>query len=358
MLFKKMFLILVTSALTFSSSSVHANEQKESWIGTWATSQIPPLQTGISSVGFHNETVRMIVRPSIQGEMIRLRFSNKYGSSPLTFDKVNIALADSGAQLIAGTDQTVTFQEERIVTIPIGKEVVSDPVPFQLEQNADLAISVYLSTKSGPTTWHKVSNQTSYVAKGDHTQNERGRAYHNSYDSWFWIDGVDVLTEEKESRVIVAVGDSITDGLHSTLNANNRYPDYLSVLLKKHNANKISVLNAGISGNQLFGEYCTTTFHSGDTLLDRLEHDVLSQTGVTDIILLEGINDIGRGEVRNPHKIISGLKQVAAIAKEKGLQIYVGTLTPVKGHRYYSIHNEKTRDYGEQVDSSSWKGVF
>lgn len=224
--------------------------------------------------------------------------------------------------------------------------VYSDPVPFDVKDGSDLTISVYVPGESGPTTWHNTSNQTTYIsAQGDFTSEVTGDAFTQSFDAWFWLSGVDVMTQSnKKSRVIVALGDSITDGYLSTLNDNRRWTDVFNDRLDREIKNQtFSVLNQGISGNWIL----TDSPIFGEKALSRLERDVFSQTGVTDIILLEGINDIGhQPHVYDANEIIVGMKEIAEQAHERGIRIYAGTLTPFNGYddgNYFSPEGEQTR---------------
>ncbi|WP_134702608.1 SGNH/GDSL hydrolase family protein [Ammoniphilus sp. YIM 78166] len=327
------------------------------WIGAWAASQQHPRSTGISQQGFINQTVRMIVHPSASGSEIRLRFSNLYGTAPLTFGKVDVALASDGASTVAGTNQPVTFNGEPTVTIPIGAELFSDPIPLAIQEGESLAVSVFVPEATGPTTWHSLGRQAAYAAVGDHAADHDAGSYSKVAESWFWLSGVDVVTKNKKARVIVTFGDSITDGHGATVNANHRYPDFLAKRLAEAYPNQeISVLNAGISGNKILRD--SDVF--GEKALARLDRDVLSQTGVTDVILLEGINDIGHA----PHTldaslIIAGMKEIADRVHAKGLRIYAGTLLPfedVTYEGYFTEEGERTRDKVNEWIRTS--GVF
>lgn len=373
-MFRKSWLptILATS-LIFGGTAVYASpkannetsqekfvqgQQKKNqvWIGAWAASQQMPYASGISQTGFENQTVRMIVHPHASGSEIRLRFSNIYGTKPLTFDKVNVALAGEGAKTVQGSDRQIKFEGKSSITIPAGQEVLSDPIPFGVKEGDNLAVSVFVPENSGPTTWHTLANQKTYYSTGDQTTENSGSSFNNSTTSWFWLSGLDVLTKDKKARVIVTLGDSITDGYGSTLDANHRYPDYLAKRLEDKFNREVSVLNAGISGNRILQD--SPIF--GVKALDRLNRDVLSQTGVTDVILLEGINDIGQlPHNYNTDQIIAGMKKIADEVHAKGLRIYAGTLTPYQGTTfpdYFTEEGEITRDkVNEWIHSS---GVF
>lgn len=322
--------------------------QEQKWIGAWATSMQHPHPSGISNDGFKNQTLRMIVHPHASGSKLRLRFSNLYGSKPLTLGEVKVALAGDEMKAITGADHSITFGGQASVTIPTGEELFSDPLSFSVTEGQDLAVTVYIPESSGPTTWHALSNQTTYYStEGNQVSEREGTSFTQTANSWFWLSGVDVLTDDMNARVIVTLGDSITDGDQSTLNMNHRYPDFLADRLKTNIPDReISVLNAGISGNRITADLPM----NGQRALDRLDRDVLSQTGVTDVILLEGTNDIAK----MPHnydadQIIDGMKQIAKRAKEKGLRVYAGTILPFRDASYlqyewtFTEEGEKTR---------------
>ncbi|GAE35023.1 SGNH/GDSL hydrolase family protein [Halalkalibacter akibai] len=347
------FLTVCASFSSFLTTSVEAKEMNNSghWIGAWSASQVAAWETvdwdgDVSRNGFTEQTLRMIVNPNASGSAVRIRLSNQFGNNPLTFGKVTIADTKAGAEVVSGSVKKLTFHNSESVTIPAGEEVFSDPIPFDVTDGSNLTISVFVPNASGPTTWHPTSNQTTYIStKGDFSSDTNGESFDQTFDAWYWLSGVDVLTKSnKKSRVIVALGDSITDGYLSTLNENRRWTDVLNDLLNNEIKNQtFSVLNQGISGNRIL----TDSPIFGERALSRLERDVFSQTGVTDIILLEGINDIGHTpHVYDAKQIISGMKNIASQAHDRGLRIYVGTLTPFNAYEegeYYTEEGETTR---------------
>ena len=322
------------------------SEKGGHWIGAWSASQAAAWDSGITHEGFNNQTIRMIIHPNASGSSVKIRLSNEFGTKPLTFDKVTIANKKAGAEVVAGSVKNLTFNHHNEVTIPKGEAVYSDPIPFIVKDGTDLTISIYLQGDSGPVTWHNTSSQTTYIsAEGDFSEQVSGDSYTETFNSWFFLAGVDVLTDSnKKSRVIVALGDSITDGYLSTINENRRWTDVLNDRLDREIKNQhFSVLNSGITGNRIL----TDSPIYGEKALSRLNRDVFSQTGVTDIILLEGINDIGHiPHVFDAQKIIAGMKEMAKQAHKRGLKIYIGTLTPFyafKPGNYYTEEGERTR---------------
>ncbi len=377
MLRLRMFVLIVVASLLLGVTAVFANpttstedkhenatndmnesENHQNWIGAWSTSPQPPYENGTSYEGFEDQTVRMVVHPHASGEKVRLRFSNTFSSQPLTFGKVSIALSNSGAETIQGSNRNVTFSGQESITIPPGAEVISDPMEFNVTDDRNLAISVYIPEASGPTTWHNLSRQTSYISEnGDHTGSEDGTAFTDTDVSWFWLSGVDVLTKKNSGRVIVTLGDSITDGHSSTIDENLRWPDLLDDRLDEKYPNKnFSVLNAGISGNKILRDSPVY----GVNALARLNRDVLSQTGATDVILLEGINDIGHvPHTLDSKKIIDGMEQVAAQAHARGLRVYAGTLLPFRDTIFKGYFTEEGEIVRQEVNE--WirtSGVF
>lgn len=369
---KPLLPMILTASLVFGISTVYAEvnsekttnhtsqstSNKREWIGAWSASQQPAYDSEISHSGFKNQTVRMIVHPHASGSDIRIRLSNTFGSQPLTFGKVDAARAGKEAETISGSHRGITFGGKSSVTIPPGAEVLSDPTPFEVTDGENLAVSVYIPDESGPTTWHKLSRQNSYIStQGNHTSEDDTTSFITKTDSWFWLSGVDVLTKSsKKNRVIVTLGDSITDGFASTVDANRRWPDILDDRLdKEYPGENFSILNAGISGNKILRDSPIY----GVNALARIDRDVLTQTGVTDVILLEGINDIGHlPHTLDANQIIAGMQQIAAQVHAKGLKIYAGTLTPFRGFRdtYFTEEGEKVRK-----EVNSWirtSGVF
>lgn len=343
-----LILTLSLSSTTVFASSNETVNQSPKWIGAWAASMQQPYPSGISNDGFKNQTIRMIVHPHASGQQVRLRFSNFYGTKPLTLGEVKVALSGGENKTISGTSSSVTFGGKESVTIPAGEEIFSDAISFNVVDEHDLAVSVYVPESTGKTTWHALSNQTAYYStQGDQTYESDGTSFTKTENSWFWLRGVDVLTNDKNPRVIVTLGDSITDGDHSTLNNNSRYPDFLDYRLDKLiPGQEISVLNEGISGNRITGDLPM----NGQRAIDRMGRDVLSQTGVTDVILLEGTNDIAKMPHNyNADQIIDGMKQIAKQAHEKGLRIYAGTILPFRDASYlqyqwtFTEEGEKTR---------------
>ena len=315
------------------------------WIGAWTASPQQPYEQGPSQEGFADETIRLIVHPHLQGKAIRLKFSNRFGTEPLKIGKVTVAKSTTGAAIEEDTLHEVHFNGNETHTIPPGAEALSDLVHLPVAYGDDLAVSVYFPERTGPATWHRLSRQTSYVSNtGDYTSETDGHAFPTEMDAWFYISAVDVYAEPSAKGAIAILGDSITDGHSSTVNANHRWPDFLADRIQQQGkGNRYSVLNAGISGNKILRDSPVY----GPNALARLNADVLRQSGITHVILLEGLNDIGH----EPHtldadEIIAGMKQIADQVHAQDVTIFAGTLTPFKGatiRNYYTEEGERTR---------------
>lgn len=322
----------------------------EHWVGTWAASpQMPPAQASqqaSSDTGFSNQTVRMIVRVSIGGEELRVRFSNAFGNAAVTLGGAHVALTDKGAAIIAGTDRALTFSGRSSFVIPPGAMALSDPVHLHVAALTRLTVSIYLPESTGPATWHALGNQTTYISgAGDFTATT-DMPVAKTAASWYWLSGVEVVASPR-TAAIVTLGDSITDGAYSTLDLNHRWPDILAEQLAKRGDAPLAVLNEGISGNRLLHDV------AGPSALARFDRDVLAQDGVRYLIVLEGINDIGwphmaAGEYTTQavtaQDIIAALQQIAERAHAHGILVYGGTLTPFEGAFYETPDGEAQRE--------------
>jgi lysophospholipase L1-like esterase len=299
----------------------------------------PLLEYAFPDEQAHDQTLRMVVHPSIGGDAWRVRLSNRFGTQPVTFGQATVALQQSGATVVPGSSRQLTFAGQPSVTLQPGEEVHSDPVDITLSdeeaQRSNLAVSLHVQGDSGPMTWHAASFTTSYVSDpdvGDRTEDVTEEAFPHSTTSWFFLTGLEV--QRHDAATVVALGDSITDGFFSTINGNDRWPDVLQRrLLAEGDDRVLSVVNQGIAGNMVTRvgrlpggcEPC-----DGPPAIDRLDEDVLSQPGLRAVILLEGINDIGGGGA-TAEEVIAGMQEIIDRVHAHGIPIIGATLTPSGG---------------------------
>ncbi|NAZ87865.1 hypothetical protein GTR00_17440, partial [Kineococcus sp. T90] len=192
----------------------------------------PLLSRALPERQAQDQTLRMIVHPGIGGDTWRVKLSNRFGTRPVTFARASAALQESGARLVPGTSQDLTFAGQASVTVQPGEEVRSDPLRAHLSdadaQRSNVAISLHVAGASGPMTWHAASFTTSYLTgpgAGDHTGAVGDDAFAHPTTSWFFVSGLEV--QRRDAATVVALGDSITDGFFSTINGDDRWPDLL-----------------------------------------------------------------------------------------------------------------------------------
>ena len=284
----------------------------------------------------------MIVRPDVWGRQARLRFSNAFGTKPLALDGVYAGLQFGGPSLVKGSNRPVAFSGKNNVTIAPGASVWSDPVDLAFVRDAEaaelagrkLAVSFHVAEESGPMTWHAKALTTSFATAPDagaKGASEEEAAFPYSTSSWFFLDAIDMLMPA-DTRLIVAFGDSITDGTASTMNGDDRWSDVLSRRLHRAFGNKIAVVNAGIGGNQIAGpaEYSAAKPSSGGPSAGaRLERDLLSLSGVSAMIWLEGINDFSNNGNAAVDTVTDGMRDIVARIRVRipGVRVVGATLT-------------------------------
>ncbi|MFB7600667.1 SGNH/GDSL hydrolase family protein [Streptomyces sp. NPDC056160] len=274
--------------------------------------------------GTPDRAYRLVVHTSVAGSDARIRLTNAFGDRPLTLDSVWAGVQGSGAALRPGTNRRLTFGGATSVSVPAGRTVLSDPLPGRLPAGTDLVVSLHSPDAAGPATGHGMAMQTSCTTQGDHTAEEGAGHWTSTTGSWFYLDSVSVRTAPRTAAV-VALGDSITDGWHSSTDLNRRWPDYLARRLGQAHAGVQGVANEGISGNKVLAD------GAGQSARNRLDRDVLSQPGVRTVFLFEGVNDIKAHTGVTAADMIAGYREIAARAHAAGKCVVGATVGPFKG---------------------------
>jgi lysophospholipase L1-like esterase len=364
--------VAVAAVIVGSLAAASPSQAAARWVDSWTTSPQAAYPAGylVGQPGFpgpggtgplltqalpenvaRDQTLRMIIHPSIGGRVWRLRLTNVFGTSPVTFGRVRLAVQDSGATTVPGTSQTLTFSRRSSVTVAAGKETLSDPVRLSLatRSNRHLAVSLHVRGASGPMTWHAASFATSYLTDpgaGDHTADRAEAAFEHSTTSWFYLAGLQV--RRTDAATVIAFGDSITDGFFSTINGDDRWLDILQRRLaarEQRTGLKLSVVNQGIAGNMVtrigrLPSGCTPC--DGPPAPDRLDRDLLRHPNVRVVIFLEGINDLGNAATAQ--SVIDGMKDIVRRVHARGIKIIGATLTPSAGVEIPSLINYGTAE--------------
>lgn len=315
----------------------------------------------IGGPNFDNRTIRMVVHSSINGHGLRIHLSNLRGTTPLTVQATSVAAQSDRATAVPGTQHAVTFAHHTSMTIAAGAEAVSDPVPMTVTADHNILVSIYLPNATSSATWHSDAFDTTYLsAPGDHTADTADGNYITATTSWYYLSGLDVVSPDARGTV-VAFGDSITDGYNTPTGAYHRWPDDLARRLA--GTRPMGVVDAGIGGNRVLTD--VPNIWQGISATKRFAHDALGQPGVRDVILMEGINDIGNnagpdGGPLTAQDLINGYRNLINQAHAAGVRIIGGTMLPDKGASYYSDSAESIRQAANQWirTSGAFNGVI
>jgi lysophospholipase L1-like esterase len=312
------------------------------WVTTWATAlqsipqqaSLPPLYRAPDVAG---RTVRQIVYPTLSGDAVRVHISNEYGKTPLVIEDLRIARSAGGAAAQGKGGVRATFGGKSSVTVPPGGELDSDALALDIVAGTPYAISSYMGPEQRLVAWHRVSNQVNYVSlPGNHANDVMGGAFSQRFTQYAWVTGLSV--DAPSAAAVAAIGDSITDGMRSSLNENHRWPDAFARRLASAGSRSTAIVNLGISGNRLLSDSPCY----GEALARRFGRDVLERPGVKTAILLIGINDINFSSMPPragldcdfPHTsvtaadLIAGYQRVIGEAHRRGVRIFGATLTP------------------------------
>lgn len=310
----------------------------EKAIRSWSTAQSDALVTHPLA----QQTLRQSFAPLFDGERMRVKLSNRYAQLPVTIENLHIAQRGrSGpASVVSGTECLLRFGGERRITIGPGESVFSDPIAYPVRAFEQLSLSFYAPEAVPQMSRHAIGLESPHVSlPGDYTTTPGSEAFfsapHEYADNFILLEALEV-SGPQNVRTIVAVGDSITDGVGSSnprdpdALPDQRYPDHLARRIRAAGL-PYNVLNAGISGNRLLRDGVIPQYGPG--LLNRLEQDALDVPGVTDIIVLIGTNDFGFPPTPEPQELIAGYQLLINQAQQRGINVILGTLTPARGSR-------------------------
>jgi lysophospholipase L1-like esterase len=328
------------------------------WVATWGAAPLPPtpaMGPFPATPSFSNQTIRQVVRVSAGGDRVRVRLTNEYGTRRLTIGAARIAVASPDGGIEPATARPLTFAGQPSAVIPAGAPLLSDAVDLPLKALASLSISLYLPEDTEACTCHATGLQTAWVSEHGNFV-DKTFAAKDTIEVRAFLSGVEVQTDAP-SAAIAVLGDSISDGVGSTPNANRRWPDLLAERLAERDGSRAAwgVVNLGISGNRLLDN------GAGESALARLDRDVLSLPAVRYLIVFLGVNDLGvsYGEGTGPmadllrslrpanpvtaESMIAGYRQLIERARSRGLKVIGATVAPYEGAMYYSARGEAVR---------------
>ena len=339
------------SAMVKVSAAANANADVGHWVGTWAAapqltepSNMPPPPFTQDNLVFADSTVRQSIHATVGGRLIRLRFSNAYGGTDLPITGVSVALPAGGQAGVSAiqpsTAHTVTFDGRTAIDIPVGAQMVSDPLDFPVATGSNLTVTIYLAAgqASNSITSHPGSRTTTYMVAGNHL-NDADLPGAASVAHWYFLSGLEAW-DPNGTAAIDVVGDSLTDGRGSTTNGDDKWTDQLFTRLQSiPGTNHLTVLNQGLGGNRVLNDGL------GPNVLARVDRDVLAQSGVKWLILFEGVNDIGTAAATEAAQkqvasdLIAAYQQIITRAHAQGIRVYGATITPFGGNVPYDDPN-------------------
>ncbi len=352
--------ILSLSTILSASGRAETAAPRPQWLATWAASaQLVGPFPGDFTTGFENQTIRQIVHVSVGGTAVRLHLTNAFGTQAVRFDAVYVGVQATGGGLMPGSNRRVTFGGQPYISIPPGGSALSDLAVLDVAPLENLAVSLFTAGLTGLPTMHLNSNQVNFVSEaGNFAADESDAAFPSgNAASWYFLDEVDVFAAASIKGAVLALGDSLTDGLGSNWDANNRYPDYLARrILAGPPGRWMGVLNGGLTGDRVLND--SPCF--GVNTLARLDRDVLVRRGVKAVIFTQGSNDFGfplvspdggglppecfqPGTNVSVDEVIAGYRQVIARVHAAGIRIFGGTLNPIKGGSLGSSETEVKR---------------
>lgn len=330
-------------------------ETATTWAAAWTTAMQRPsasFEPNWATEGLANQTVRQVVRVTAGGDAVRIRLSNLYGSGPLTITGAAIAASAGGGSVREDTMQHLTVEGARTFTIAAGTELATDSTPFTVAPLDKVTITFYAAGPTGPATFHAQALATSYRSEGDHVDDADGTAYVETSQAWYYLSALDVTGGPARPPGVVLFGDSLTEGVGSTLDADRRYPDALAERLGSAGLDR-AVLNQGIGGNRV----TVDSAWLGDSAVSRFRRAILDHPGVGTVVILLGINDIGISEMAetspfptfapytevSADEVIAGLRSMIHQARTARLRVVGATLMPTGPSVFSTSRSEVKR---------------
>jgi lysophospholipase L1-like esterase len=325
------------------------------WVTTWTTALLKPtfVFSNPGNYGFKNQTLRITALTSAGGQSVRVRLTNRFGTTPLIIGKASIAPRHKpfNADLVEQGVHGLTFGGKPSITIAPGAVAVSDPVAMDVLPSQVVAVDLYLPEATGPIPFNFATATTSYIADGDRAGDPTSR-YFKPQTSWYILDGIEVANPAS-AGTIVACCDSVS--ITGQVDAGMRWPEILSRFLHERWGNAApSVVQTTLSGQRLL-----TSSHYAESALSRFKRDVLSETNLRAVILFVGVNDLGVPQMPpidiysptndvSADEMIAGYKKLVAMARSRGVPIFGATITPGsgyvhQGHPYWSAAQEVKR---------------
>ncbi|MDT7840151.1 SGNH/GDSL hydrolase family protein [Streptomyces justiciae] len=326
------------------------------WTGSWAAAT-----AGYPAVGpWSDRTLRLVVHTSVGGPRVRLRFDNTFAAGPVRIGSATVAVQGAGAAT-REAPVAVAFRGSAGVEVAAGAQVFSDPLAFEVPADSSLLVSFYLPGTVAAAPVHRLARQRSYVSEaGDHTADASGTAYTTVLTSWPLLTGVDVGGGPGS---VVLLGDSITDGEKSTLDADRRWPDVLADrLLAQDEVPHYGVLNQGISANRVVSDRYpgdgVSTDTGGVSALHRFDRDVLAQTSARTAVVFQGVNDVRWGATAD--EVIAGLRELADRGHARGLRMLAATILPCEGEARCTaaVDTERVEVNAWLRDADAFDGVL
>lgn len=306
----------------------------DSWTGAWAA----PVETTYANGGsaWDNQTIRTVVTPSVSGNTVRVTLSDARNTIPLHIGEVTIAPRSSGAAA-SSAPVPLTFGGADAVTIPAGGEAISDPLPLSVAANSPQLVSYQLTDASAATIpGHSDAELgTTYVTaagSGNHTTDTAASAFTSTGSTDYLLTNVDIATAG--TPTLVVVGDNLTLGTGTTPGLGvQRLPTELASA-----GTGFGVVGAGIANNQVDASQSGA---GGVSLMARIDRDVLSDPGVTTVVVDEGLTDVLAGTGQTA--LMADYGELGTQLNAWGINVIIGTLPPCVGYAACGSAIDQTR---------------